>query len=182
MKIMKIKSYIDFKLVLKFSPILGVLLCIALWQVAIKKTWDRYSTYYRLAKVDNQTDQLSISPAFTRDRAIAAGKLFNKFEVDTVKWKSKLWNHCATLSSKHNVSMRSFPLTEQIASGKGYLIIQKIEMAGNYHDLLRLQQELEGLAEVGKITGLVYQKPVRDSSVTLTIILTGIPLKSINKL
>jgi len=179
---MKIKSKIDFKLLLKISPILGLLLCLIVWQAAIKKTWERYSTYCRLAKADDQAAQLSISPAYTEDRAISINKLYNKFEVDTVKWKSNLWNHCATLSRKHSVFMRSFPIGEQIISGKNFLMIQKIEMAGNYHDLLRLQQELEGLAEIGKITGLVYQKPVRDSSVTLTIILTGIPLKTINEL
>lgn len=179
---MKKKSKIDFKLVLKFSPILGILLCIILWQVTIKRTVEIYRTHSSLAKAGNHVDQLSISPAFTKDRAIAVSKLYNKFEVDTLKWKSKLWNHCATLSKKHNVSMRSFPAAEQVLSGKDSLIIQKIEMAGNYHGLLGLQQELERLADIGKITGLAYRKPVRDSNVTLTIILTGVPLKSTNKL
>lgn len=176
------KSKIDFKLVLKFSPVLGVLFCALLWSAALKKTWNSYTTYSKLMQVDNQSDKLSISPAFTAGRAAAVNKLYHKFEVDTLKWKSKLWNHCATLGRKHNVSMRSFLSLERSTSSKDSILIQKVEMSGNYHGLINLQYDLEALTDIGKITGLIYQKPIRESNVTLTIILTGIPMKNGNKL
>jgi len=179
---MKMKSSIDFKLVLKYSPVIGVLLCALLWSAAIKKTWNSYTSYTKLIQADNQHGELSISPTFTADRAVSVNKLYNKFEVDTLKWKNKLWNHCATLGKKHHVSMRSFPPWERSISGKDSILIQKVELSGSYHELLALQQDLEVLKQIGKVTGVVYKKPVRESDVNLTIILTAIPAQNINNL
>lgn len=171
---MRIKSKVDFELMLKFTPLLGVLICGMLWTTAISKTWDSYKTYATLMQA-GQSEQLSISPAFTESRASAINKLYDRYEVDTLKWKSKLWNHCATLGSKHNVSMRSFSPWERFTSNKDSLLIQKIEMSGTYHNLISLQQELEVLSGIGKVSGLVYRKPIRESNTTLTILVTGIP-------
>jgi hypothetical protein len=179
---MKMKSKIDFRIVLKFSPVVGVLLCALLWSAALKKTWESYTTYAKLVQADNESDKLSISPSFTADRAVKVSKLYHKFEVDTLKWKSKLWNHCATLGKKHNVSMRSFPPLEGSLSSKDSILIQKVELSGNYQGLIRLQHALESLADIGKITSLVYQKPIRESDVILTIFLTAVPMNNKSKL
>lgn len=168
---------INYKILVKCSPLLALLLCVGVWQLALKKTWESYQKYLLLQDAVIQSSELTISPGYTADRAQFIGSVYHRFEVDTMLWKNRLWNYCATLSQKNKLLVKAFPSWINVHLGNTGGLNQKIEFTGNFHDLLRMQRELDTISAVGRITGLSYKRASRDTQTTLILILTGIPVK-----
>ncbi|HKG08736.1 MAG TPA: hypothetical protein VKB19_19860 [Pedobacter sp.] len=165
---------LNYKILLKFSPAIVGLLCILVWQVALKKTWEQYRLSAMLEE-NKVPGRLSISPAYTSSRAELIDSLYTQFEVDTLLWKSQLWNDCAILSQKNRLSVKEFPVWQSIEVGGKHLLKQEVALTGSYADLIRMQHDLASMKRRGGIASLNYQRSSRDQQTTLTLVLLGIP-------
>lgn len=168
-------SATNYKMLLKYSPLLMLLLAAAVWQLALKKSWESYQEYRLLSSSSAQNGNWSISPGYTRSRMESISLQYKHFEVDTLRWKNQLWNHVALLAGKNQLLVKSFPAWSHAEFDQQAVLRQEVELVGSYPGLIRMQAELESIPGLGRISSLSYRKSRREENVTMSLILTGIP-------
>ena len=172
---------LNYRLILKFIVPIILLLVMAAYQLAFKKTWESYQQYRELNQADQQADALSISPTYSASREQGITTLYTRYVVDTLKWKNQLWNQCAVLAQKYDCSVQGFPEWRSVKYGKSMLLQQEIVFAGDFHNLLRLQSAMDTIKNSGLTGGLSYSRNARELKTTLRIRQLGLQTEQTNR-
>jgi hypothetical protein len=170
---MKVRG-INFKLLLKWAIPLALLLCLATYQLAFKKTLEIYQAYQELNGAEQSAEALTVSPAYSIKREAGIEKLYDRFQVDTLTWKNRLWNQCAVLSQRYDCAVQGFPVWRPVSYGGTVLLKQEVVFSGSFHKLLKLQYALDTTKHMGLIGGLSYLRSQRDQQTTLKLQLLGL--------
>ena len=167
-------SGINFKLLLKWIIPLGIMLCLAAYQLAFKKTWERYQAYQELSDAEQSAEALSVSPGYSVKRAVAIERLYDRYLVDTLQWKNQIWAQCAVLSQRYDCSVQGFPVWKEASYDGTTLLKQEVVFNGSFHNLLKLQYALDTTSHIGLLAGLSYTRNQRDQQTTLRLQLLGL--------
>jgi len=171
---MKAKG-LNYKLLLKLMLPLAAAVIFAVYQLAISRSLEKYQAYHELIAEERPHDAVSVSPAYTRERAVVISKMYGKFLIDTLNWKNQLWDQCATYSSKYNCTLQDFPGVKQVNYEDQVLFTQTVVFRGSFQQLLRLQQNMDTLQQTGRITEVSYKMEKQTRQITLTMKLAGLP-------
>lgn len=166
---------LDYTLLLKLIVPIMVLLLLASYQLAFKKTWQCYQEYAVLKEQGASAAHLSVSPAYTQERIKKVDELYARFNVDTLTWKNALWNHGAGLAQKYNTTIHAYPPVKLVAVGGEQFSKQSIGFTGGFENLLKLLHELSYLKNIGMLSGISYIKKPRAEQVVLNIDLLALP-------
>nr|WP_121273818.1 hypothetical protein [Pedobacter schmidteae] len=166
---------LDYTLLLKLIVPILVLLLLASYQLAFKKTWQCYGEYVVLKEQGTSAAHLSVSPAYTEERIKKVDELYSRFDVDTLGWKNALWNHGAGLSQKYSVTIHAYPPVKTVVIGGEQFNKQSIGFTGGFENLLKLLHELSYLKNMGMLSGVSYVKKPRTEQVVLNIDLLALP-------
>lgn len=169
---MKARS-LNYSFLLKLMPVLILIVCLMMWQMFLKKTWESYSNF-SLLNSESGMEALGISPAYTRQRVQDADKLYNRFLIDTISWKNRLWDRCAMFAQRLDCTVIGFPPKKNLKFEQADYLEQQIIFKGNYHQLIRLQNAVDTLKNIGVIGSLTYVHHTRDSLTTLSLQMIGI--------
>lgn len=166
---------LDYTLLLKLALPLMVLLLLASYYLAFKKTVTVYQSYALLKTQDLGSESLSVSPMYTMARIKQVDELYDRFKVDTLTWKNSLWNHGAGLSQKYGVAINAFPPVKAMVLQDLLCLQQRIGFNGDFASLLKLTKELSMMKYTGMIAGVKYAKKNKDATLSLTVDLLALP-------
>lgn len=166
---------LDYTLMLKLTgPVMALLLFVS-YQLAFKKTVQRYQEYQLLKTEAASGDNLSVSPLYTAARIKKIDDLYEKFLVDTLSWKNNLWNSSAGLSRKYPGMISAYPPAKSLLLNERQFFKQSIGFSGEFGNLLRLLHDLSYMKNIGMLSGISYVKKNRDKEVLLTVDLLALP-------
>lgn len=166
---------LDYTLVLKLIVPIMVLLLLAAYQLAFKKTWQSYREYNLLKAQGLNTENLSVSPIYTLARIKKVDELYSRFRVDTLGWKNALWNNGAGLSQKYACTINAYPPVKPVVFNGQQLYRQSIGFSGDFGNLLKLLHELSYMKNMGMLSGISYLKKPREEQVVLNVDLLALP-------
>ena len=169
---MKAKG-VNYRLVLKWIiPIMALVLLLC-YQLAFKSTWKSFHEYQQLSELTDTDEAISVSPAYSLRREAGINELYKRYQVDTLKWKNRLWDQCAISSQRLDCSVQGFPAWKRVKYGDQVLITQEVIFKGSFHNLLKLEHALNTVKDIGLTGGLSFSKNEREKQTTLKIRLLG---------
>lgn len=163
----------NFRLLLKWSIPIGILFCLAAYQLAFKKTWESYQIYAELEQAEQSAEALSVNPGYSVKRQAGIRDLYGRYQVDTLKWKNQLWSQCAVLAQRYECAVQGFPAWKPVSYEEISLLKQEVVFSGSFHNLLKLQYALDTIKNMGLTSGLSYSRNAREAQTTLTLQLLG---------
>ena len=158
----------------KFLVPLGILLLLIIYCLAVRPTIIVYQQFQESCVAGYNLEPLSVSPSYTASRAEQIKQIYNHFLIDTLSWKSQLWNSASYLSRKYNSKVTFFGDYNQENFGKQKLYKQRVGFSGSYVELIKLLDELEKTKGLGKISFLRLAKKPREAELTMEVDLSGI--------
>ncbi|WP_316812820.1 hypothetical protein [Pedobacter heparinus] len=168
---------LDYTLILKLLIPMMLLLLLACYQLAFKKTWESYREYSLLKQQGQGTDRLSVSPIYTLARIQKVDELYLRFHVDTLAWKNTLWNNAAGLAQQHACMIHAYPPVKMLSYEQQQFYRQTIGFSGEFTSLLQLLRELSYLKNIGMLSGITYVKRPREKQLLLNVELLALPDK-----
>ncbi|MBB5440948.1 hypothetical protein HDC92_004652 [Pedobacter sp. AK017] len=168
---------LDYTLVLKLVIPLMLLLLLASYQLAFKRTWESYRTYTLLKEQGLGTDRLSVSPVYTLARIKKVDELYRRFRVDTLAWKNTLWNSAAGLAQKYACTINAYPPVKTVLYNQQQFYRQAMGFNGEFGNLQQLLHELSYLKNIGMLSGITYVKKPREKQLLLNVELLALPDK-----
>jgi len=139
----------------------GFLLILFLsWSMSVKKTWNSYN---ELKEITASLDNMDISELMVRDleQQLAQTKLIQSGETDSVSSKLIFKKITDVIDRTGKIRVIQFPEVHRYPVNNYQLETMKIELEGDFPDLLRLIYHLEKEHSIGEMASAGF-KLVKD--------------------
>jgi hypothetical protein len=136
----------------------GILLLLAAWQFAFKKTIEAWKQHRSLAQQVLQAGDLSYQPGYLERKNHNLDKILNLYKADTLDFRSNELSKISLLAEQYNVKLSEVP-SEDPVYHTAQSTIQKLAFEGDYFALVKTLNALEVKNDLGAMRTVGIAKP-----------------------
>ncbi|MDB5002080.1 MAG: hypothetical protein JWQ34_305 [Mucilaginibacter sp.] len=134
----------------------AVLLLLLCYKLAFKNTIEAWQTHAQLNNQLAQATDISIQPDYLQRKNINLNKVINLYKADTIAFRNNSISKISIIAEKENVKLSEVPLQDPFFH-TDKLIIQKLNLEGDYFALTKTVNILRSTAGIGIIRSISYK-------------------------
>jgi len=140
-----------------------IIMLLATWQLAFKKTIAAWQIHNDLKKQIVQTTDGGYQPGYLDRKSINLDKIISLYKADTINYRSNSLSSISSIAEKENVKLAEVP-SQDVAYHSNQFVIQKLSFDGDYFPLLKTLNKLQNLQQIGVIRSAIIRKQARYGS------------------
>lgn len=125
------------------------------YQLAFKNTITAWQTNSQLKKQLAQATDLSYQPDYLQRKNNNLNKVIELYRVDSNAFRNNSISKIAIIAEKENVKLSEVPLQDPFFHTE-HLIIQKLELEGDYFSLIKTINNLQQTVGIGIIRSVTF--------------------------